>query len=190
VVADEVYEHITFDQRSHVSLMQHPILQERTFVISSFGKTFHITGWKVGYCLAPKELTVELRKIHQFLTFSVSTPMQYALADYLQQPDRYLDLPAFYQQKRDLFLQAIEGSRFSYVPTEGTFFQNVSYAAITDEPDYDLAIRLTKEIGVASIPVSVFYDQKNDYKILRFCFAKDDETLLRAGERLVKWTLS
>ena len=193
VVADEVYEHITFDRysgagRPHVSLMQHPGLQERTFVIGSFGKTFHITGWKIGYCLAPTDLTVEFRKIHQFLTFSVSTPMQYALAEYLQQPDRYLELPAFYQQKRDLFLQAIAGSRFRYVPTEGTFFQNVSYAAITAEPDYDLAIRLTKEIGVASIPVSVFYDQKNDYKILRFCFAKDDETLLQAGERLVKWT--
>ncbi len=188
VIADEVYEHITFDQRPHVSLMQHPVLQERTFVIGSFGKTFHVTGWKIGYCLAPKGLTVAFRKIHQFLTFSVSTPMQYALAEYLQQPERYLDLPAFYQQKRELFLQAIKDSRFSYIPTEGTFFQNVSYAAITDEPDYELAIRLTKEIGVASIPVSVFYDQKNDYKILRFCFAKDDETLLRAGERLVKWT--
>lgn len=188
VVADEVYEHITFDQRPHRSLMQHPVLQERLFVIGSFGKTFHITGWKIGYCLAPKELMVEFRKIHQFLTFSVSTPMQYALAEYLQQPDRYLDLPAFYQQKRDLFLQAIAGSRFSYVPTEGTFFQNVSYAPITDEPDYELAIRLTKEIGVASIPVSVFYDQKNDHHILRFCFAKEDDTLLRAGERLVKWS--
>ncbi|RYF62455.1 MAG: aminotransferase class I/II-fold pyridoxal phosphate-dependent enzyme, partial [Cytophagaceae bacterium] len=188
VIADEVYEHITFDQSPHVSLMQHPGLQERTFVVGSFGKTFHVTGWKIGYCLAPAELTVEFRKIHQFLTFSVSTPMQYALAEYLQQPDRYLELPAFYQQKRDLFLQAIAGSRFRYVPTEGTFFQNVSYETITDEPDYDLAIRLTKEIGVASIPVSVFYDQKNDYKILRFCFAKDDDTLLRAGERLVKWT--
>lgn len=188
VIADEVYEHITFDRRPHVSLMQHPGLQERTFVIGSFGKTFHITGWKVGYCLAPAELTIEFRKIHQFLTFSVSTPMQYALAEYLQQPERYLELPGFYQQKRDLFLQAIGGSRFRYVPTEGTFFQNVSYAAITDEPDYDLAIRLTNEIGVASIPVSVFYDQTNDYKILRFCFAKDDDTLLRAGERLVKWT--
>jgi methionine aminotransferase len=116
--------------------------------------------------------------------------MQYALAEYLQEPNRYLDLPAFYQQKRDLFLQAIAGSRFNYEPTEGTFFQNVSYAAITDEPDYDLAIRLTKEIGVASIPVSVFYNQATDYHILRFCFAKDDDTLLRAGERLVKWTLS
>lgn len=194
VVSDEVYEHIIFDRypgvgRAHVSPMQHPVLQERTFVIGSFGKTFHVTGWKIGYCMAPENLMVEFRKIHQFLTFSVSTPMQYALAEYLQQPERYLSLPAFYQQKRDLFLQAIAGSRFRYVPTEGTFFQNVSYMGITDESDYDLAIRLTREIGVASIPVSVFYDQKNDYKILRFCFAKDDETLLRAGERLVEWTL-
>ena len=194
VVSDEVYEHITFDGyagagRVHVSAMQHPVLQERTFVIGSFGKTFHVTGWKIGYCVAPENLMVEFRKIHQFLTFSVSTPMQYALAEYLQQPERYLSLSAFYQQKRDLFLQAIAGSRFRYVPTEGTFFQNVSYAAVTDEFDYDLAIRLTKEIGVASIPVSVFYNQKNDYKILRFCFAKDDETLLRAGERLSNWSI-
>lgn len=194
VVSDEVYEHITFERsadagRGHISPMQHPVLQERTFVIGSFGKTFHVTGWKIGYCVAPANLTVEFRKIHQFLTFSVSTPMQYALAEYLQRPERYLSLPAFYQQKRDLFLQAIAGSRFGYVPTEGTFFQNVSYAGITDESDYDLAIRLTEEIGVASIPVSVFYNQKNDYKILRFCFAKDDETLHRAGERLVQWTL-
>jgi methionine aminotransferase len=114
--------------------------------------------------------------------------MQYALAEYLQQPDPYRLLSAFYLRKRDLFLQAIAGSRFQYTPTEGTFFQNVSYANITDEPDYDLATRLTSEIGVASIPVSVFYDQKNDYKILRFCFAKDDDMLLRAGERLVRWT--
>ncbi len=190
VVSDEVYEHITFDQRPHVSLMQHPGLQERTFVIGSFGKTFHVTGWKIGYCLAPRELTAEFRKIHQFVTFSVPTPMQYAFAEYLTQPDRYLGVSAFYQQKRNLFLDAIAGSRFSYIPTEGTFFQNVSYAAITDEPDYDLAIRLTKEIGVASIPVSVFYDQKNDYNILRFCFAKDDDMLLRAGEHLVRWTQS
>ena len=193
VVSDEVYEHITFDryagaERPHISFMQHPVLQERTFVVSSFGKTFHVTGWKIGYCLAPAMLTMEFRRIHQFLTFSVPTPMQYALAEYLQQPDRYQLLSAFYQRKRDLFLTAIAGSRFRYTPTEGTFFQNVSYAAITDEPDYDLAIRLTHEIGVASIPVSVFYDQKNDYKILRFCFAKDDDMLLRAGERLVRWT--
>lgn len=189
VVSDEVYEHITFDERIHVSLGQHPVLRERTFVIGSFGKTFHVTGWKIGYCLAPSALTTEFRKIHQFLTFSVSTPMQYALAEYLNEPARYQSLPAFYQRKRDLFLRAIAGSRFQLVPTEGTFFQNVSYAAITDEPDYDLAIRLTRQIGVASIPVSVFYDRKNDYNILRFCFAKDDETLLRAGERLSDWSM-
>ncbi|AQG79381.1 methionine aminotransferase [Spirosoma montaniterrae] len=191
VVSDEVYEHILFDGRTHHSLMTHPVLQERTFVIGSFGKTFHTTGWKIGYCLAPKELTAEFRKVHQFVTFSVSTPMQYALAEYLQQPERYQSLPSFYEQKRDLFLAAIAPSRFTFIPTEGTFFQNVSYASITDEPDYDLAIRLTHEIGVASIPTSVFYEPnaarpKNDYKMLRFCFAKDDDTLLQAAERLCK----
>ncbi len=186
VVSDEVYEHILFDGRTHYSLMTHPTLQERTFVIGSFGKTFHTTGWKIGYCLAPAALTVEFRKVHQFVTFSVSTPMQYALAGYLQQPERYQTLPAFYEQKRDLFLAAMAPSRFNFTPTEGTFFQNVSYASITDESDYDLAIRLTHDIGVASIPTSVFYDQKNDYQMLRFCFAKDDDTLLRAAERLCK----
>lgn len=189
IISDEVYEHITFDQRTHHSLMQHPVLRERTFVIGSFGKTFHITGWKIGYCLAPSRLTTEFRKIHQFLTFSVSTPMQYALAEYLSQPAPYQSLPAFYQRKRDLFLRAIAGSRFRSVPSEGSFFQTVSYADVTNEPDYDLAVRLTREIGVASIPVSVFYNQKNDYNILRFCFAKDDETLLCAGQRLTQWSM-
>ncbi len=184
IVSDEVYEHITFDNRVHHSLMTHPTLQERTFIIGSFGKTFHITGWKIGYCLAPKALTTAFRKIHQFLTFSTVTPMQYALADYLKQPDHYQSLPAFYERKRDLFLDSIRNSRFTFIPAEGSFFQMVSYAAITDEPDYDLAVRLTHEIGVASIPVSVFYDQKNDYRMLRFCFAKDDDMLQRAGERL------
>jgi methionine transaminase len=186
VVADEVYEHITFDGRPHLSLMQHPTLQERTYVVGSFGKTFHITGWKIGYCLAPAALTVEFRKVHQFLTFSVSTPMQYALATYLSQPDRYLNLPDFYEQKRNLFLQAIAEAGFSVRPTEGTFFQNVGYGHLTPEPAEALAVRLTKEIGVASIPVSVFYQQPTDEHILRFCFAKDDDTLLQAGERLVK----
>ncbi len=186
IVSDEVYEHILFDGREHHSLMTHPVLQERTFVIGSFGKTFHITGWKIGYCLAPKELSVEFRKIHQYLTFSTVTPMQYALADYLKEPEHYRQLPDFYQRKRDLFLDGLRGSRFTIEPTEGSFFQTVSYAAITDEPDYDLAVRLTKEIGVASIPVSVFYNQKNDYKILRFCFAKDDAILAEAAERLSK----
>lgn len=184
IVSDEVYEHILFDDRVHNSLMTHPDLRERTFIIGSFGKTFHITGWKIGYCLAPTELTTEFRKIHQYLTFSTVTPIQYALADYLKEPAHYLSLPTFYERKRDLFLAGLRGSRFTSTPAEGSFFQTVSYAAITDEPDYDLAIRLTKEIGVASIPVSVFYHQKNDYNILRFCFAKDDAILQEAAERL------
>ncbi|GAB3035120.1 methionine aminotransferase [Spirosoma pulveris] len=186
IVSDEVYEHILFDGRKHHSLMTHPELQECTFVVGSFGKTFHITGWKIGYCLAPKELSAEFRKVHQYLTFSTVTPIQYALADYLQEPSHYRQLSDFYQRKRDLFLAGLQGSRFTARPAEGSFFQTVSYAAITDEPDYDLAIRLTKEIGVASIPVSVFYNQKNDYKTLRFCFAKDDSVLQEAAERLSK----
>ncbi len=184
VVSDEVYEHILFDGRAHQSLPMHPVLRERTFVCGSFGKTFHVTGWKVGYCLAPKDLSAEFRKIHQYLTFSTVTPIQHALADYLRSPEHYLSLPNFYERKRDLFLESIRSSRFQFQPTEGSFFQTVDYQTITDEPDHELAIRLTREIGVASIPVSVFYQQKNDYKRLRFCFAKDDETLLRAGERL------
>lgn len=186
IVSDEVYEHIVFDQHTHLSLMTHPVLQERTFVVGSFGKTFHITGWKVGYCFAPKELTTEFRKVHQYLTFSTVTPIQYALADYLKNPDHYQQLPDFYQRKRDLFLEGLRQSRFTIKPAEGSFFQTVSYASITDEPDYELAIRLTKEIGVASIPVSVFYHQKNDYQMLRFCFAKEDAILLDAADRLSK----
>lgn len=186
IVSDEVYEHILFDGRVHHSLMTHSELRERTFIIGSFGKTFHITGWKIGYCLAPADLTTEFRKIHQYLTFSTVTPIQYALADYLQQPEPYRQLPAFYQRKRDLFLAGLRNSRFTIKPAEGSFFQTVSYAAITDESDYALAVRLTNEIGVASIPVSVFYSQKNDYRILRFCFAKDDAILEEAAERLSK----
>ena len=186
LIGDEVYEHIIFDGRDHWSLLRNPILQERSFICGSFGKTFHVTGWKIGYCLAPKALTEEFRKVHQWLTFSTVTPIQYALADFLQEPDNYLSIPKFYQEKRDKFLACINDSRFTYTPAHGSFFQCVNYQNITDEHDYDLAIRLTREIGVASIPVSVFYNQKNDYKILRFCFAKDDETLERAGERLSK----
>ena len=188
VISDEVYEHILFDGRVHHSLMTNPILRERTFVCGSFGKTFHITGWKIGYCQAPRALTAAFRKIHQFLTFSVSTPMQYALAEYLKQPERYCSLPNFYETKRATFLAAIAGSRFQFLPTEGTFFQTVSYADITDESDVELAIRLTREIGVASIPLSVFYHNRLDYRMLRFCFAKDDQTLTQAGERLSEWS--
>ncbi len=186
LISDEVYEHIIFEGKEHCSLMMHPVLKERTFICCSFGKTFHITGWKVGYCLAPKELMAEFRKIHQFVTFSVVTPVQYALADFLAKPEFYLALSDFYQEKRDTFLEAIRGSRFTYEPAEGSFFQILSYKAISDENDFDLAVRLTKEIGVASIPVSVFYHQKNDYKLLRFCFAKIDGELQQAGERLSK----
>lgn len=186
LLSDEVYEHIIFDGRAHHSLLTHPELRERSFVCGSFGKTFHVTGWKIGYCLAPKELTTEFRKAHQWITFSTITPVQYALADFLAEPEHYLEVPQFYQRKRDLFLDCLRGSRFTFAPAEGSFFQTVHYGAITDEPDYDLAVRLTKEIGVASIPVSVFYHQKTDHRILRFCFAKDDETLRVAAERLCR----
>lgn len=184
LISDEVYEHIVFNKEKHHSLMTHPVLKTRTFVCSSFGKTFHITGWKVGYCLAPAELTAEFRKVHQFVTFSVVTPIQYALADFLDRPEAYLHLSEFYQKKRDVFLDAIRGSRFSFTPAEGSFFQLLSYSAVSEENDFDLAVRLTKEIGVASIPISAFYHQGNDHKILRFCFAKKDEELIQAGERL------
>lgn len=186
LISDEVYEHIAFDGRKHISLMMHPILRERTFICGSFGKTYHITGWKVGYCLAPKEMTKEFRKIHQFVTFSVVTPIQYALAEFLDKSEHYLMLSDFYQKKRDLFLEAIRLSRFAFTPAEGSFFQILSYKDISQENDYDLSVRLIKEIGVASIPVSVFYHKRNDSKLLRFCFAKADEELRDAGNRLSK----
>jgi methionine transaminase len=186
LIGDEVYEHIIFDGIPHHSLMTHSVLQERSFIIGSFGKTFHVTGWKIGFCLAPKELTTEFRKVHQFVTFCTFSPAQYALADFLKNPENYIHLPAFYEQKRNKFLNSVKKSRFTFVPSKGSYFQNLSYASITNENDFDLAVRLTKDIGVASIPVSVFYHDKKDYKILRFCFAKDDETLERAGEKLSK----
>ncbi|MCP9765452.1 methionine aminotransferase [Lacihabitans soyangensis] len=186
LVGDEVYEHIIFDGLSHQSLCTNSALKEKSFICGSFGKTFHITGWKIGYCFAPKELSVEFRKIHQYLTFSTFTPAQYALAKYLENENNYLSIPSFYQRKRDVFLESIAGSRFEFIPSKGSFFQNVSYANITDANDAEYAIQLTKTIGVASIPTSVFYHQKLDQKVLRFCFAKDDETLQKAGEILSK----
>lgn len=184
VVSDEVYEHITFDGREHLSLLTHPILRERTFICGSFGKTFHVTGWKIGYCLAPPKLTEEFRKIHQFLTFSTATPLQYALADYLSESSHYLSLPDFYQKKRDIFCEGLKETPFEFIPAQGSFFQMVSYAHISQESDYELAVRLTKEIGVASIPISVFFSDKKDHKILRFCFAKKNLDLLKALEKL------
>lgn len=186
IISDEVYEHIIFDGRKHISPAMHPDLKERTFVCGSFGKTFHTTGWKLGYCLAPKGLTAEFRKAHQWITFASPTPMQYAFADFLKEPNNYLAVTQFYQEKRDKFINWLNDSRFTLTPAEGSFFQMVSYKNITVENDYDLAIRWTKEIGVASIPISVFYSEKIDNKILRFCFAKDDEMLERAAERLCR----
>ncbi|MHA4738387.1 methionine aminotransferase [Dyadobacter sp. MSC1_007] len=181
VISDEVYEHIVFDDREHVSAASFPSLAERTFLCGSFGKTFHTTGWKLGYCLAPSYLTAEFRKIHQFLVFSVVTPFQWAVAEYLAEPEHYLQLSEFYQQKRDLFLDAISGINFILRPSEGSFFQNVSFANLSDENDLVLAERLTREAGVASIPVSAFYHRETDFKTLRFCFAKHDDTLLKAA---------
>jgi methionine aminotransferase len=182
VISDEVYEHITFDVREHLSLMTHPVLKERTFVCGSFGKTFHVTGWKIGYCLAPADLTLEFRKVHQFVTFSTATPLQYALAEYLEDEFKYLELPDFYQKKRDMFCAGLSDTDFVFTPAQGSFFQQVSYAHLSDEADFDLAVRLTKEIGVASIPISVFFKNKDDHKILRFCFAKTDEELQKGIE--------
>jgi methionine aminotransferase len=186
LIGDEVYEHIIFDGNKHHSLMTVPELQKRSFIISSFGKTFHVTGWKTGYCVAPKELTTEFRKVHQFITFASNTPLQYALAEFLSKPENYTGVPAFYEKKRNTFLDVIKNSRFTFIPSKGSYFQNLCYKNISIENDFDLAVRLTKEIGVASVPVSVFYHNKLDEKMLRFCFAKDDETLMKAGEKLCK----
>jgi methionine transaminase len=186
IISDEVYEHMVFDGKDHYSVLQHESLRERSFVISSFGKTYHITGWKLGYAVAPPALTNEFRKIHQFVTFSSVTPLQLAIADFMDNEAHYLELPFFYQQKRDLFCELLKPSRFEIVPTQGTYFQLLKYSAISNENDLEFAKRLVNEIGVASIPVSAFYFNKTDHKYLRFCFAKGEETLRTAAERLVK----
>ena len=186
VVSDEVYEHIVFDGHRHESVARFPGLAERSFVVSSFGKTYHVTGWKTGYVLAPRELMAEFRKVHQFNAFVTNGPVQYALAEYMQNKDAYLSLAAFYQKKRDFFLDAMKSSRFKPLPSRGTFFQNFAYDAVSDEKDTDLAIRLTKERGVAAIPVSVFYREPPPHKVLRFCFAKSEDTLARGAEILCK----
>lgn len=184
IISDEVYEHIVFDNEKHYSMLTDDELFKRSFVISSFGKTFHITGWKVGYCTAPVELTQEFRKIHQFLTFSTSTPSQFALSEYIKNIDRIKQLGNFYKMKRDLFLELIAGTGFKPLSCSGTYFQLLEYSDVSDENDFDFALRLTKEIKVASIPVSVFYKNKTDNKVLRFCFAKEDKTLKQAAELL------
>lgn len=186
LLGDEVYEHIVFDGQKHHSLLGHSELYQRSFVVSSFGKTYHTTGWKIGYCVAPAILSAELRKVHQYLTFSTSTPMQLALADIMRdEPSHYHDLPDFYQRKRDLFNTLIKPSKFSFTPGEGTYFQLVDYSAISDMSDVAFCQWLIKEVGVAAIPVSVFCQAPPDMKLVRFCFAKDDATLKQAAERLI-----
>ena len=184
ILSDEVYEHIVFDGATHQSVSRFPDLKKRSFVTASFGKTFHVTGWKIGYCCAPKELMDEFRKVHQFNVFSCHHPTQIALAEYLKKPSRYLELNQFYQDKRDLFLSLIKDSRFKFTPCEGTYFQGLDYSEITNESDVDFAAKLVSEHGIASIPMSEFNVNKLDNKILRFCFAKKDETIKRAAEIL------
>jgi methionine aminotransferase len=186
ILSDEVYEHIIFDGLRHESVSRYPELAERSFVVSSFGKTYHTTGWKIGYCLAPAPLSKEFQRVHQFLTFASNTPIQYAYAEFMKNKDIYLNLSAFYQEKRDTFLSLIENSRFKPLPCHGTYFQMVDYSSISDEPDVEFSKRLTTEHGVVSIPPSVFYHRQDDHKVLRFCFAKKDETLEKAAERLCK----
>lgn len=186
ILSDEVYEHIVFDGRPHQSILHCPELAEKSFVVSSFGKTYHTTGWKIGYCVAPPLLTQEFRKIHQFLTFCSNTPIQLAYADFMLNTDYYLKLAGFYQAKRDKFLELMKPSRFKPLPCSGTYFQMMDYSAITDEGDVAFAKRLTTEFGVAAIPPSVFYHDRRDHRVLRFCFAKQDRTLEQAAERLCR----
>lgn len=184
VLSDEVYEHIVFDGEKHQSACLFPDLKSRSFITASFGKTFHNTGWKTGYCCAPKELMEEFQKIHQFNVFSVNHPVQKGLADYMKDPNTYLGLSEFFQAKRDLFLNLIKDSRFQFKPSQGTYFQVLDYSKITQEYDVDYAKRLTIENGLASIPLSVFNENKLDNKVLRFCFAKTDDTLKQAADIL------
>ncbi len=188
VISDEVYEHLIFDNQKHQSVLSYPNLKERSFAVFSFGKTFHATGWKVGYVIAPQKLTAELRKIHQYITFSTVTPIQVALAEFLKNEENYIHLADFYQAKRDYLCKLLAQTNFGFTPTQGTYFQLVDYSKISDQKDTDFAIWVTKNIGVASIPISPFYQNENNNsaKILRLCFAKNNETLEKAVEKLSK----
>ena len=186
LISDEVYEHMVFDGAEHQSAARFAGLASRAFIVSSFGKTFHVTGWKVGTVAAPAALTAEFRKVHQFNVFTVNTPVQHGLAAYLQDPTPYLQLPAFYQAKRDLFREGLAGSRFKLLPSTGSYFQCVDISAISDLNEADFCQWLTREVGVAAIPLSAFYEDGFDQRVVRFCFAKKDETLRAALERLRK----
>jgi methionine aminotransferase len=184
VLSDEVYEHILFDGARHESVARFPELAARSIVVSSFGKTYHITGWKIGYVLAARELMSEFRKVHQFNVFTVNTPCQIGIADYMQDASRHMGLAAFYEQKRDFFRNQLTGSRFELLPCHGTYFQLARYTAISDMPDREFAQWMTREVGVAVIPVSAFYHDGHDDRVVRFCFAKQEATLAAAGEKL------
>jgi len=184
VLSDEVYEHLIFDGQLHQSVARFPELYQRSLLVYSFGKTFHSTGWKIGYCVGPEILMSEFRKVHQFNVFCVNSFEQYALADYLKNPEPYLGLPAFYQKKRDFLQSALKGSRLKPIPSEGTYFQLYDYSDISDEPDTEFAKRMTTEYGVASIPVSVFYSSRKQNGVIRLCFAKTEDMLEEAGNLL------
>ena len=186
VISDEVYEHIIFDDKKHFSFLQSPELSERTFVVSSFGKTYHTTGWKVGYCVAPENLMNEFKKVHQFIVFAVNTPIQNAYADIMEKEDLYLGLNKFYQQKRDFMVSLLAKSRFKFKPAQGTYFQLLDYSTISDLNDREFSEYLTKEIGVAVIPLSPFYSEGSKDKIIRICFAKNNEVLTAASEKLCR----
>ena len=187
VISDEVYEHIVFDGMPHQSVLRHPELAERSFVISSFGKTYHCTGWKIGYCVAPAAMSNEFRKVHQYVTFCTFQPAQWALAEVLEaEPEHYLQLPAFYQAKRDRFRSLLSASRFDLLPVSGAYFQIVDYSRISERDDLSFCEWLTREHGVAAIPVSAFYETPPEMRLIRFCFAKTDPTLIAAAEKLAR----
>ena len=184
LLSDEVYEHLVYDQQKHTTVLSYPELYKRSFITYSFGKTFHATGWKIGYLVAPPILTEEFRKIHQFTVFSVNTPVQHALAEYMQEPNNYLGLADFYQQKRDLFLEAMEGSSLRPLPSKGTYYSLFDYSGVSDKPEFEFAKQVTRQCKVATIPVSAFYTHRTENQVLRICFAKMEETLLEAASRL------
>ena len=186
ILSDEVYEHLIYDGQEHQSVQRYPELYKRSLITYSFGKTFHTTGWKVGYCLGPEELMVEFRKVHQFNVFSVNNPVQQAIAEFLNEPEEYLKLNNFYQQKRDFFLESIKGSKFKPIACRGTYFQLLDYSEISDMKDTEFAKWMTKEKGVASIPVSVFYSKGSNEKVIRLCFAKTEALLEKAGNLMKK----
>lgn len=186
ILSDEVYEHLVFDGQTHHSMARYEELRKRSFIVASFGKLFHTTGWKLGYCISPAALMNEFRKVHQYVVFSVNSPMQYAIAEFLKDENTYLGITSFFQQKRDNFRSALAQTRFELLPCAGSYFQSVRYGQISDEKDIDIASRITKEFGVASIPTSVFYSRGTDHHVLRFCFAKRQETLDKAVDKLMK----